>query len=395
MSSDINVENLVEKSRFPKNANKTLGIVLYFPLGIILVILRVFIAFNAIFLTIILSNYSYIRRQLLRVILLVLGFIVVENENSVPKHSRVLVSNNLSIFDHIALHLGTGTFTPTKLFSAPTALFFGLVSILPHENDATESVVLKQFLSSENGKKSLLLFPEGASTNGKCALLRFSTLPAVISDNLQPVVLTITRPSFVDINLSVLGSKLISEIFWFFFVPYTKFEYQLLKVIKRSEDESNETLMSRVEVAISQELNISTSNITKNDKEEYRKKYFSELAENTRKPIKNAIPEHFEEDPDILRMAAQVSDVLPYVPQNVIVANLKRTRSVDITITNILDGTVKYTPLPQSSKAPKLVAKRTAPNNFGVGSFMERKAKLIDEARQRYIKKHGLHHLVQ
>lgn len=48
--------------RFPKNVNKTLGIILYFPLGVILVILRVFIAFNAIFLTIILSNYPYIRR---------------------------------------------------------------------------------------------------------------------------------------------------------------------------------------------------------------------------------------------------------------------------------------------------------------------------------------------
>lgn len=31
-----------------------------------------------------------------------------------------------------------------------------------------------------------------------------------------------------------------------------------------------------------------------------------------------------------------------------------RTRSVDITITNILDGTVKYTPLPQSSKELKM-----------------------------------------
>lgn len=33
---------------------------------------------------------------------------------------------------------------------------------------------------------------------------------------------------------------------------------------------------------------------------------------------------------------------------------VERTRSVDITITNLLDGTVKYTPLPQSSKEPKL-----------------------------------------
>lgn len=267
---------------------------------------------------------------------------------------------------------------------------------LPNENASTESIVLKQFISNERCEKSLLLFPEAASTNGKCALLRFSTLPAMISDNLQPVAITIKRPSFANVNLSVLGSRNISEIFWFLFVPFTKFEYKLLEVIKRSEEESNETLMSRVEIAIAQELNISTSNITKNDKEEYKKKYFLELAEEAIKQKKHTNLSNFKEDPDILRMAVQVSDVLPYVPRNVIIANLRRTRSVDITITNILDGTIRYTPVSQSSKEPKTAPKTmTEPNNFGVGSFMERKAKMIEKSRQRYIKKHGLHHLVQ
>lgn len=394
MSPNIEVKNLVEKSRFPNTVNETLGIIAYFPFGVILVVLRVFIAINAILLTVLLSNYPNIRRPLLKVISGVLGLIVVEKENSSLKNSRVLVSNYLSLFDHIALHLATGSFTPTTVFNAPVALYFGLVSTLTNDSLTTESTVLKQFLANDN-KKLLLLFPEGASTNGKCALLRFSNVPALISDNIQPVVLKITRPPFANINLSVLGSKNIAEIFWFFFVPFTKYEYKLLDVIQRSEDESNRTLMSRVEIAISQELNISTSNITKNDKDEYKKKYFLELAENARKHNKRHLTlENFEEDPEILRMAAQVTDVLPYVPQNVIVANLRRTRCVDITITNILDGTLKFTPLPQASKEPKTTSKRTEPNNFGVGSFMERKAKLIDEARKRYIKKHGLPHLV-
>lgn len=62
-------------------------------------------------------------------ILLVLGFIVVENENSVPKHSRVLVSNNLSIFDHIALHLGTGTFTVCIVILLTIIVIFVLSNI--------------------------------------------------------------------------------------------------------------------------------------------------------------------------------------------------------------------------------------------------------------------------
>lgn len=62
MNPNIVVESLVEKSRFPKTVNETLGIIAYFPFGVILVILRVFIAINALFLTIILSNYPNIRR---------------------------------------------------------------------------------------------------------------------------------------------------------------------------------------------------------------------------------------------------------------------------------------------------------------------------------------------
>lgn len=41
----------------------------------------------------------------------VLGLIVVEKENSASKSSRILVSNYLSLFDHIALYLAYGTFT--------------------------------------------------------------------------------------------------------------------------------------------------------------------------------------------------------------------------------------------------------------------------------------------
>lgn len=40
----------------------------------------------------------------------VLGLIVVEKENSIQKKCQVIVSNHLSIFDHVALHLATGSF---------------------------------------------------------------------------------------------------------------------------------------------------------------------------------------------------------------------------------------------------------------------------------------------
>ena len=73
-----------------------------------------------------------------------------------------------------------------------------------------------------------------------------------------------------------------------------------------------------------------------------------------------------------------------------------KTRNVDITIANILDGIVTYTPdssqtVTRSASLNQL-QKSTVKDNSNVGSssFQERKIKMIREARERYIQKHGL-----
>lgn len=63
------------------------------------------------------------------------------------------------------------------------------------------------------------------------------------------------------VTTRLVSIRLIQQICMYYFTYF-----RLLNVIEKSEDDTNETLMSRVEVAISLELNISTSNITKNDK---------------------------------------------------------------------------------------------------------------------------------
>lgn len=76
-----------------------------------------------------------------------------------------------------------------------------------------------------------------------------------------------------------------------------------------------------------------------------------------------------------------------------------KTRNVDVTIANLLDGIVNYTPEPVPSSAnTATVSSNASPmpsssrGNTSIGnlSFQERKAKLISEARERYIKKNGL-----
>lgn len=72
-----------------------------------------------------------------------------------------------------------------------------------------------------------------------------------------------------------------------------------------------------------------------------------------------------------------------------------KTRNVDVTIANILDGIVTYTPESNPQAPSSITSSSGSPNSvrdkkLGTSSFQEKKAKMIQEARERYIKKHGL-----
>lgn len=127
--------------------------------------------------------------------------------------------------------------------------------------------------------------------------------------------------------------------------------------------------------------------------------------------------------PAIESMAAHVKEVLPQVPIDVIRKDLTVTTNVDETITRLLDGTVVYVPEAQPSSCQASDTVKTSPSpatsssatslqscansisypplitaasSFGKNasernkSFEERKAKLIEESRQRYLSKQEL-----
>ncbi|XP_015608145.1 ancient ubiquitous protein 1 [Cephus cinctus] len=391
--SQIDIKDLFDESRFPSGW-RLVSLLLYSPVGLVLVFLRFLVGLQLWLLASVLPDCDALRTILNHGLAFVFGILVkIDPKGEIPdKQTRIIIANNISALDHFALRKGACTLTPS-LWDLPSALSnaLGLQDMNMSSKDALIANI-KEFLASSEW--NIALQPEFGSTNSRVALLKFNSWPFSIEPSVQPVVITTRRPEFSDIRLTSVASTWWTDVFWFMFVPYTMFNLRYLKVKRNS---NQEVLARNVETDIAEALHLSTSNYTVSDKTEFEKRYVLEKTQS------RAIQSRVSTNPqpmasiEMQRMARQVSEVLPLVPHNVILRDLLKTRNVDVTIANILDGIVTYTPEPtapapsSSSNISKVNVTLTKDGN-GTGSltFQQRKAKMIAEARERYILKHGL-----
>lgn len=399
--TEPDIKDLCEKNRFPSKGWQILTLLLYSPVGLILAIVRVFIAVQAFVAVVILPEMSVVRSIILKTIFGVLGISLEEkNISARDKKAKVYVGNQITHLDFLAMHLATGCIT----WDLPSPLAWALG--LKYMGDGRNPDVNRIRAHLENKISPIFLQPEGSCTNGKVGLLKFSPWMAKVSDKVQPVVIRTSRPSFADTACNVLGSSYISELFWFLFSPSTFFSLSYLPVIQKENEETDESFTERVEQAIAADLGISTTSHTTSDKADYEKRY---LIEYNQPVLVTSSGQSSFLCAELQRMASQVREVLPHVPDSAILQDLSRTRSVDLTISNILEGSVLYTPIQQQPppQQQQPLHPESIPSNAvqtknqpvlqslsqGQGkmiSFMERKAKLIADARRRYIEKHGL-----
>ena len=310
----------------------------------------------------------------------------------IDKQSRIIVANNVSVLDHFALYKATQALTPS-VWELPAALGNAL-GLQMMDMSSKEALIanIKQFLSTS--KCNAALQPEFGTTNSRVALLKFNSWPFTIEASVQPVALKVQRPEFIPICVTSLASTWWTDVFWFMFVPYTVFTFKYLKVKKNTD---SEILVREVEKDIATSLGLRTSSHTVSDKAEFEKRCIIEKTQNRRLNRRSSPNSQVIHSIEIQRMVRQVSEVLPLVPHNVILRDLLKTRNVDITIANILDGIVTYTPEstqtpvtpPVSFNQPQTGTVKDN-SNVGSSSFQERKARMIREARERYIQKHGL-----
>lgn len=412
--SNVEVKELFDENRYPSGW-KVLLLMFYAPFGLVLAGVRLLVALQALLVAALLPQLPAVKSFVLRSLCVVLG-IVVKQENAEVRdeNSKVLVANHVSPCDHIAVHLICGSITPSVWeLPAPFCWALGMMELgLRQGRDVLVASIRSHF---EKSTTPVLCLPEGSTTNGKVGLLKFSSWSFCLSDAVQPVAIKLWRPPFADVAASALATSTWADVFWFLFVPCTIFTLRYLPAVVKKSDESEVQMGERVAKLLAADLGLVVTRHTASDKADYVKRY---LLEQSQPIITRSSPAT-----EVQRMARQVGEVLPYVPHDVIIRDLVRTRSVDVTISNILEGAVTYVPrmgslqsvspvntmaqestnIPSTSSTAHTAASTvqgscldTSAPSFARSaqermlSFSERKARLIENARQRYIEKHGL-----
>uniref|UniRef100_UPI00398EB422 lipid droplet-regulating VLDL assembly factor AUP1 isoform X2 n=1 Tax=Pristiophorus japonicus TaxID=55135 RepID=UPI00398EB422 len=424
------VEQLLDFRRLPADGFILALLVLYTPFGICLMLLRIFIGIHVFLVSSALPD-NLLRRVIVRSMCSILGMFVSQNDpRQRDKNVKTFISNHITQFDHNIMSLLTPCHTP--LLDGQSGFVSwarGYLELGWMDNRTRLAEALRQYSSME-AMRTLLLFPEEETTNGKLGLLKFSSWPFTVDSTVQPVVLTAKRPF---ISVSVVESSWVAELLWMFFIPFTVYQVRWLPSMSQMDEESEEEFAVRVQEHLATELGVVSTPHTKSDKVEYlkRMKHIAPQAANSANSHPSgaraqtflpglSITSLSAEDVRITGMAKQVKEVLPHIPLSVIKMDLVSTKCVDTTITNLLEGRVQFTPeevsvSPSSSslssklrltpcdlisslkKAPKYgpAAKPASKMTFEKSpidrhlSLQERKEALYAYARRRYTEKHG------
>ncbi|XP_072296014.1 lipid droplet-regulating VLDL assembly factor AUP1 [Eucyclogobius newberryi] len=402
----LGVKDLFDFRRFPKDPLILLLLLLYSPIGICLLFIRIFIGVHVFLVSCALPE-CFLRRFIVRIMCAVLGMNVRQkNPRSRDKNTKLFVCNHVTEFDHNVLSLLTPCNTPHLEGSTGFVCWArGFMEI--HESSASAALgdALRRYCSTD-GTAPLLLFPEESTSNGRKGLLRFSSWPLSLTEPVQPVAVRVSRPF---IALSIPECSWLVELMWTFFVPFTDYYVSWLSPVSRQDGESAQEFADKVQELLAAELGLAATKFTKADKAEHmkRKRHAAPQAQTSVRPGSiglGFIQSLGTDERRLAKMAQQVKDVLPHVPLNVITKDLAKTNCVDTTITNLLEnkeetleasGTSAFSSAlgSFSSSAPTI---KPAAKAFGKSpvdrhlSLQERKEALYEFARRRYIEKHGL-----
>ncbi|XGW16129.1 hypothetical protein V3C99_001515 [Haemonchus contortus] len=369
MSLSPDIKDLFFLDRIPCSTTKMM-LLAYLPIGCAVFLIRLFIGVHTFFVACLLRKSTFIRSVVLRVMCAILG-IVVQSEGKRCSKVNIICANHVSALDHLAVDLVEPCVLPS-VWDIPSIIrwCFGYIDL--GARDGRDELVrrARQHVDSEN--LPLLSFPEGAITSGRKGLLKFSSWPCEISDQVQPLTIRISRPLF-DISPSLLGSTWWADVAWFAFLPFSVYHLTWLPVLKRREHETVERFSARVEAGIAEHLGIVVTNLTHMDAVEAAKRHLHSRAAPT--PVRRRVVDTRMLD----EIAMRIKQSHPSAHLLDIRMDLERTRDQQATIDRIRFGELRC--------FSRIVGKVASDPSDWKRMYTERKWTMIEQNRQRYLER--------
>uniref|UniRef100_A0A915Q3B4 CUE domain-containing protein n=1 Tax=Setaria digitata TaxID=48799 RepID=A0A915Q3B4_9BILA len=393
------LSNLFVRERCSSSTFQRFLLYTYIPFGILLFCIRIVIGVHIFLTACILRKTMLLRCTVLRVMSCLLGFVVFSGgpAGGWDHKTHLLVANHISTLDHMAVDLIEPCILPS-VWDIPNILRWCLGYKDLGARQGRAELIRRSRVFCENNVLPLLTFPEGAVTSGCTGLLKFSTWPFEVADTVQPVLISIYRPFFGNIAVSVLGGAWWQDVFYFLFVPFTIMKVRWLHPVhrKRSSNsgEPNETIeefTKRVADIMATKLGIAATSFTSQDAVEEAKRHlegrrqsFLDIRLNSDSPRKSrswqnvrSLSEHLD------ALAMKIKQAFPAVPLVAIREDLEQTQDGNTTCERITAGKIRVNPLKNDDLSPG-----TNPQQWSK-VYSRRKWNIIETNRAKYLKKNS------
>ncbi|KAJ4460487.1 putative Ancient ubiquitous protein 1 [Paratrimastix pyriformis] len=258
---------------------------LYFPFGALLCVVRVVLFFAFFLIGVFFTQFGW-ERIIFQLAYLCLGYRWKYDASFLrsTRCSQLIVCNHVSDFDGFTLYSllppknVVFVVSPHMRFLARVSSFFGIkpqvvyrsASPTPAAKDSVrqELVQVLQDARTKVRLRRLIVFAEGAETNGRVGMLRFGKFLFGLGMPVQPMALRIRNAfgAWWPGRTSYPGDSIIRNFLYFFFVPWHTFEYKLLPPQVIREGETDADFADRVQRLIADELGLVATQYTFRDK---------------------------------------------------------------------------------------------------------------------------------
>jgi 1-acyl-sn-glycerol-3-phosphate acyltransferase len=237
------------------NICKSLFLLIYMPIGIVISLLRMFICFPLLCFISSICLPRSLHTILIRIQFLFLFGCWISVKGTPSNDSRIWCANHISEFDAIILRaisdpyiLGYRFYVDIWWLKMSPLKLMKMVYI-PTES-RSEGSSARDVINNDinevinNSNDIVLVFPEGGLTNTGIGLLQYHKFMFGLNTIVQPLVLKNKRP--ISMFLDTGYANFLSNVFMFFFVPFQSYEIEFLPSILT--EDSNKCLQYSREI---------------------------------------------------------------------------------------------------------------------------------------------------